>query len=261
LGVGSGDYGFYAPKADDGTPWNDAVPNNPALTSTPLTEPIGITQFTEVAWLASGDNADHQYRVAIEIDGVWYASNPALNDGEPDSGTTVDNPLSFCPESFATAANWLTIQNTNVGAPGVLSLGSAPATDLSGNVTRVGLYLVAGIDNEVAGDHVRFDNFEVWARPLPEVPPAITSFTSIGSGVWELTLTGNAATGYEFHSSPDLSFSPGTLVTSLSQANPAGDPGTVTGGNLLTTDGAGNGKVRMTLTGNPSDFVRAQTAP
>jgi hypothetical protein len=95
------------------------------------------------------------------------------------------------------------------------------------------------------------------------VDPQITSITSVGGGVWELTLKGDASTAYEFRSSTTLNFTPGTLVESLTQGNPGTDPGVISGANseILTTDGNGDAKVRMTLTGNPADFVRAQTVP
>lgn len=169
IGGAAGDYGFYAPKADDNAPWTAAVVNDPALASTTAPGTIDITDLTSIAWDSSADNADHAFRVAIQIGGAWYASSTALNDGVEDSGTTGFVPLSYSPASFATAANWLSIQNTTVGNAGTLSLGAAPASDLSGDVTAFGLYLVAGIDNEANGDHVRWDNFEINAVPEPSV--------------------------------------------------------------------------------------------
>ncbi|VGO12530.1 Unsaturated rhamnogalacturonyl hydrolase YteR [Pontiella desulfatans] len=260
LGVASGAYGFYAPKQDDGAPWNDAVPNQPALVRTDAPEAVNIESLASISWDASADNIDHQYRVAIEIGGVWYASNPALNDGIPDSAAPADLPLTYHPASFTTASNWLTIGNTTLGAPGSLSLGAAPASDLAGQVTGFGLYLVSGTDNEVAGDHVRFDNFGIWATPERPIAPLITSFRRVGGATWELTITGNAGTGYAFYSSLELT-APGTLVTTLGQADPSGDAGTVTGGSVLTTDASGNGRVRMTLTDTPANFVKVQPAP
>jgi len=259
-GVASSDYGFYAPKADDNTPWTAAVPNNPALAFTLEPDVIDISTLSEINWDASGDNADHEYRVAIQIGGVWYASNPALNDGVPNSAAPADIPLSFNPASFSTASNWLTIANTTLGTPGSLSLGAAPPSNLTGQVTGFGLYLVSGTDDEVAGDHVRFDNFEIWATPVLPVPPSITSFALVDNTIWELTVSGNATTDYAFYSTTNLMVS-STWVTTLSQANPPSDPGTVSEGNRLTTDDEGNGKVRMTLTGDPANFIKIQTAP
>ena len=56
--------------------------------------------------------------------------------------------------------------------------------------------------------------------PKIELPFAITSITAVGGGLWELTLTGEPDTRYEFRSSPDLAFNPGTLVQGLVQAKP-----------------------------------------
>jgi hypothetical protein len=52
------------------------------------------------------------------------------------------------------------------------------------------------------------------------------------------------------------------LVENLTQEDP-GDPGTIGGTNdsVLTTDGSGNATVRLTLTGDPRDFVRAVSLP
>jgi hypothetical protein len=98
---------------------------------------------------------------------------------------------------------------------------------------------------------------------MPEGPFAITSITAVGGGVWELTLVSTAGVTCELRSSTTLNFTPGTLVENLTQGNPGSDPGTIGGPNnsRVTLDGSGNAKVRMTLTGSPSDFVRAQTIP
>lgn len=94
------------------------------------------------------------------------------------------------------------------------------------------------------------------------VAPQITSITSIGGGVWELTLKANPNTAFEFRSSTTLNFNPGALVENLTHGDP-GDAGTISGtnNNVLTTDGSGVGKVRLMLSGDPADFVRAQSIP
>lgn len=121
---------------------------------------------------------------------------------------------------------------------------------------------LAGVDDETAGDHVRFDDFEIRALLPPATgAPRITSINAVGGGVWELTLEGDAGTDYQFYSSADLTFNPGTLIDSLTQANPSEDAGTVTSGDLLTTDANGDGKVRLILGGATRDFVRAESAP
>jgi len=78
---------------------------------------------------------------------------------------------------------------------------------------------------------------------------------------WIKVKEGEADIGYEFRSSTDLIFDPGTLIESLSQANPGSDPSTVTPSNLLTTDGDDVEEVLTALSGNPAEFVRARTIP
>jgi hypothetical protein len=152
-----------------------------------------------------------------------------------------------------------------IGAQGVLSI-DAGLTEKIGignlfvDVTGSGSYTEV-----VAGT---YNNSEAWIIGdgsvlvgEPALSPVITSISSIGGGNWELMLTGESDTGYEFRSSPVLDFDPGTLVESLTPGDPA--VGTIGGDNdsVLTTDENGDGTVRMMLTGNPSDFVRAQIPP
>ncbi len=93
----------------------------------------------------------------------------------------------------------------------------------------------------------------------PPAELAITSFTAVGGGQWELTLKGAAGGIYDFRSSTTLNFTPGTLVENLVLAG----PGTIGGTNnsQVTTDGSGLATVRMDLGSAPKNFVRAQTAP
>ena len=91
----------------------------------------------------------------------------------------------------------------------------------------------------------------------------ITAFAAVTGepGVWQVSLTGDASTDYVFRSSAALDFSSGSLVENLAAGVPAA--GTIGGTNnsVVTTDVSGEATVRMALTGDPSDFVRAQTAP
>jgi hypothetical protein len=104
--------------------------------------------------------------------------------------------------------------------------------------------------------------FEAVEDPAPAAGPRITSFIPVGTHLWELALAGDPDTGYEFHSSATLDFTPGTLLENLTQGDP-GDEGTVGGTNnsVLTTDANGKGKARVMLTGNPADFLRARSVP
>lgn len=99
------------------------------------------------------------------------------------------------------------------------------------------------------------------ADPQASADPQLTSITSLGSNVFELTLTA-ADTAYQFYSSSTLEFSPGTLLENLTQGD-GSDAGMIGGANdsVMTTDTGGVGKVRVTMTGDPSEFVRAQGAP
>lgn len=101
------------------------------------------------------------------------------------------------------------------------------------------------------------------ADPEASAKLVITSITPLGSDVYELVLTGGSETEYQFYAAADLVFNPGVLVENLSQGDEANDPGTVGGTNnsILTTDANGDGKVRVSSTGGPVDFVRAQKAP
>ena len=88
----------------------------------------------------------------------------------------------------------------------------------------------------------------------------ITSFTFLGDETWELNLKGRANTDYLFRSSTTLDFTSGILLENLTQGT-LEDPGTVGGSNdsVITTDSSGNATVQFTLSGNPTDFVRAET--
>ncbi len=130
---------------------------------------------------------------------------------------------------------------------------------------------LAGVELEVGLRHAMhtgntgtaiFDEFTLSMPSIPEPPTvAITSIVYQGGGTWELTLEGEASTGYEFRSSPTLDFTPGALVENLAAgADPVGTIGG-TNHSVLTTDVNGDGTVRMMLTGNPADFVRAQIPP
>lgn len=256
VGIANNGYGFFAPKADTD------VSNHPGLVTTSEIGSVDISSLTSITWDASADNSDDEYRVAIEVGGIWYASAPALNDGQTDSGAGSFVPLGFAPASFPNASNWRIIENATVGDPDPLSLGAAPSSDLTGTVTAYGMYVVAGVDDEVDGDHVRFDNFTISAEFVLDDPEfKISSFTSVGGGAWEVALSGAPNTEYVFRSSTTLDFASGSLVGSLSQADP-GDPGTLSESNdSVTTDGSGNATVQMTLSGSPADFVRAESAP
>jgi hypothetical protein len=92
--------------------------------------------------------------------------------------------------------------------------------------------------------------------------PRITSFTAAGGSDWEVSLKGDANTLYEFRSSTTLDFSPGSMVQNLTHDGVAVPAGSISGDNneFVTTDGSGDATVRMTLSGAPKEFIRAQTS-
>ncbi|MCG8583432.1 MAG: PEP-CTERM sorting domain-containing protein, partial [Pirellulales bacterium] len=152
-----------------------------ALLSTTEPGSINIAALDSITWDANADNADDEYRVAIQVGGVWYASNPGQSDGQTDQGA--NGPfvgLSYSPASFATASNWLVIENATVGDSDPLSLGAAPGANLSGNVTAFGLYLIAGTNNEANGDHVRFDNYAINATEIAIPEPSSIGLVVLG---------------------------------------------------------------------------------
>ncbi|MCH7226237.1 hypothetical protein [Haloferula sp. A504] len=181
------------------------------------------------------------------------------NGGTTDAGkvtgtfdTTAPTTLTFVLDTTGGAGNW----SAQYYVSGSLE---RTVSDLDAvEIESVGigaLYAAAGT--------AAFQSFSLSVDAVETPSPRITSFSSLGGGIWEVTLAdGGAAASFEFRSSTTLDFSPGTLVTPLSQANPGTDPGDVdASGDFVTTDTNGDATVRMTLTGSPKDFVRAVSLP
>jgi hypothetical protein len=253
--VSTDDFGFFDPAQDP------EVANDPALIFTDKQGDADVTSFVSIDWDGRAqDLNEHVFRPAIRIDGVWYASSTELF-----VASSVDfNNVLFQPDSFLAADNWLIVENTTPGDPDPLELGDAPEADLTGMVTAYGLYIFAGADSGPDGAQVSFDNFRIDAgfTVEPELGFQIASFTSIGGGMWEITVRGAANTDYVFRSSPTLDFPTGNLIENLTQGDP-GDPGTIGGTNnsLITTDGDGSATARLTLSGGSANFVRGESAP
>jgi hypothetical protein len=94
-------------------------------------------------------------------------------------------------------------------------------------------------------------------------PFQITSFSAVTGepGVWQATLAGDASTAYVFRSTTVLDFSSASVVENLTPGVPAAGAIAGTNNSVVTTNASGEASVRMTLTGAPADFVRAETAP
>lgn len=107
------------------------------------------------------------------------------------------------------------------------------------------------------------DTLSLTTGGAPPTPLEIIGFEAVdGSpGVWQVSIAGAVGADYVFRSASDLDFSSGSVVENLTAGVPAA--GTIGGTNdsVVTTDGSGQATVRMTLVGDPADFIRAEDAP
>lgn len=132
------------------------------------------------------------------------------------------------------------------------------------NNATLGLTWTEATSGETAIWNFTTDTLSLFSVAPPVSSPfAITSFAVVVGepGVWQLTLTGDVTTNYVFRSSTNLDFSTGTLVENLTAGVPVAGMIGGTNNSVVTTDGGGQASVRLTLTGNPADFVRAESAP
>ncbi len=152
---------------------------------------------------------------------------------------------------------------TGPGASSTVTLSSNPPGAFG--QTAVGTFIAAGATQTIgisalSGGSTHLNSYQVRLIAEPAAP-RITAFTPAGGGLWNVTLTGLPNTAYEFRASPDLNFLPATRVINLIQANPAEDPGDISGleNHLLTTDASGVGVARVALSGL-RQFIRGQAA-
>jgi PEP-CTERM motif len=129
---------------------------NPTL---PANAGLGITWAQHLENTASG-NPVH-VRVALQIaGGNWYVSNGVFDTGTVGAGSQGN----FDPQALLynpAKANWL---NLTIGATAVdgVTIGSAPASDLSGNITGIGFVASFVIQSTVHIDYV-----DVGIPPVP----------------------------------------------------------------------------------------------
>jgi hypothetical protein len=198
----------------------------------------------------------------------WSRTNPGSNDktshyalsGGPGTSETFDlgsqSPTTFTIELDTTnATSWVVKYSFN-GAGALRTETFDPAD------TTIAAVGISTFNNAVTSIPDGFTSFTLSVDTVETTSPRITSFASLGGGLWEVTLAdGGAATRYEFRSSTTLDFTPGSLVGGLSQDDPGTDPGDVdVSGDFVTTDGSGNAKVRMSLSGT-RNFLRAVSLP
>jgi len=213
---------------------------------------IGLQTFSMDVYM-DDKSASNALTFLVEL----YAWNSGETGPKLSTGGGTANDPSYNQTILGDAA---TVLNTTVLASGVSDAAWQTVTlgtvDLeSGHdyyAWRIG---VMGATN---GDDFAFDNVA-----LSTVELRIKSFASIDPSLslWELILEGAENADYVFRSSSDLDFSSGDLVESLTPGVPA--VGTIGGADMsvVTTNGNGDATVRMTLSGSPKDFVRAETAP
>jgi hypothetical protein len=171
----------------------------------------------------------------------------------PESTANAGSVLLYLNGSAVTTGVTTNNRTLNTGLTDLVLGGAVPAIggpNLDGRLDDVQIYNTALTAAEILS---LFNNPGSVISQAPGVTPMITSFSAQGAGVWELTLKADPNSSWQFRSSTTLDFTPGTLVTDLIDA---GGPGTIVG-SVLTTDGSGDAKVRLTLTGSPADFVRA----
>ncbi|MGB6221305.1 hypothetical protein [Haloferula sp.] len=221
------------------------------------TEITGLTDGTYEVWAFYWDQVDNDTQnwvisAGLESGSLGTYSSP----GEPEvpnattAGVTNAADLVFTNNVLPAEDGLRNLFGVNLGRIAVS--GGSPIN------VRVDMLLFGfGSSRRVWYDGVGYSRL---SEIMQDSQLAITSFTSVGGNLWELSLKGEADSEYEFRSSSSLDFTPGTLVLGLSQGNPA-DPGLVdpTTEAFVTTDSNGDAKVRVTLTGDPTDFIRAES--
>jgi hypothetical protein len=112
-------------------------------------------QFDDAFGEGSGTGTGVDVRPAVQIAGVWYASATPVSTGNVE-GAFVTNSLVF----NGAAANWVLV--SDVDATAGVTLGAAPGSALSGNITGVGL-----VSTFHQYQTVNFDFVEVTSVPEP----------------------------------------------------------------------------------------------
>ncbi|MDZ7619411.1 MAG: hypothetical protein U1E05_20620 [Patescibacteria group bacterium] len=131
--------------------------STPALIATDEAGPIPVEHLRSVSFMSNHDNTSSAVRVAAEIGGNWYVtvqtfSMSANGDAYNWQGKAELDLFTWTNDASA----WQALNFT----PGTtLGLGGVLASDLTGEVTRLGLYFTGG--------PLRVDDFTVMAVPEP----------------------------------------------------------------------------------------------
>jgi lysophospholipase L1-like esterase len=265
--------GLIGPAGGSGETWAQSITGTHAAspwTQSPLPDSTGATTGIGYVIANSGGLFRQDQTAAFEV----LQSALFVNNNNPTTLTINGlNPSSYYDiyiaayaSTYPTTMNWSTGNATStVGTQTYANTSESANWVLNNNYVKFddvapdgsGTIVMEGVKTSAYGFISGFQLVEV---PKPADPVfRITSFSPVAVNTWELTLEADPGTLYEFRSSPDLSFNPGTLIENLTQGNPGTDPGTITGTNseFVTTNGAGLATVRVTLAG-PKNFVRAQ---
>ncbi|MDF7823469.1 hypothetical protein P4B35_05550 [Pontiellaceae bacterium B12227] len=242
--TGTRGYGFYAPK-------QDADYNGAALCYTVIPTNTTVAGLQKLRIDQKNDNADSVVRFAVRIGSQWYAS---VEDFGGQNGSFAVKEM--IETDFSDASKWVELTVT-LGGSGEITLGSTPASSLSGTINAYGLYLDAGTAPGGVGDHIRFDNFLVYGAasitPPGGTEPYIVSY-DMSSGMSSLSFTGGVSEAYMIMSATTLGTEFSTTVTPVS-VSVGGLAGAV-----ITTDGSGDATAEFNSVGDVEFYV-VETAP
>ena len=176
-GVAQGDYGFLAPRLTGGA----AYRGSNTLFYTTAVPNLTVAGLEELSVDQRNDETGSVIRFTIQIGSQWYAS--AIDYGGRNSDWATKEMT-----SFSLASNWNELTVTT-GGTGEITLGSNPASALSGTIAAYGFFANAGS----IGDHLRFDNFEVNGVALDILPATILSITPVGDDVMKIVVDAPSA--------------------------------------------------------------------
>ncbi|VGO12531.1 hypothetical protein PDESU_01084 [Pontiella desulfatans] len=238
--AGTRGYGFFAPKQDA------AYAGATALMYTTLPTNTTVSGLQKLSVEQKNDNADSIIRFAIRIGSQWYAS--ADEFGGQNAAYALKEMLEA---DFSHPAKWVEL-TVVLGGAGEISLGTTPASALSGIIDAYGIYVDSGTTPGGEGDHIRFDNFQVYgsANTVPPggTEPFIVSYGMSG-GISSLSFTGGVSEAYIILSSSALGSGFSSTVTPVSVSIGG------LAGNVVTTDGAGDATAEFNSAGNVEFYM------
>ncbi len=178
------------PNENRGYLWHGAdVDDKPNILWTDeYTVDRSIWNITEIAWWQNNVGGDTPLRVALQIDGNWYASAYDYR------GTTaVRRSLDFA------TTNWLSLSFVPdaSGAPGSLALGSSTTLPTTGDISAFGWF------TETRTNQIRLDSFEIQADPTDRYLIYREIFPNDGSGSNIYSTDAKGKTGWTVHYGPN----------------------------------------------------------